>query len=128
MGSVPIETFSIEEKQLDIEDSSPVQRAEWVLNSPDPPPLCHELISSIKKTLFPHGKKHSSSSKKQTPRDYAASFLQGLFPILRWGRNYKASKFKSDLMAGLTLASLSIPQVYTKVNPSCLLTKLSRTL
>ncbi|KAL4604048.1 hypothetical protein ACB092_10G166400 [Castanea dentata] len=110
MGSVPIETFSIEEKQLDIEDSSPVQRAEWLLNSPDPPPLCHELISSIKNTVFPHGKKHSSSSKKQTPRDYAASFLQGLFPILRWGRKYKASKFKSDLMAGLTLASLSIPQ------------------
>ncbi|KAK9110635.1 hypothetical protein Sjap_018695 [Stephania japonica] len=39
-----------------------------------------------------------------------ASVLQGLFPILQWCRAYKATKFKNDLMAGLTLASLSIPQ------------------
>uniref|UniRef100_A0A2N9IHJ9 STAS domain-containing protein n=1 Tax=Fagus sylvatica TaxID=28930 RepID=A0A2N9IHJ9_FAGSY len=110
MGSVPIETFSIEEKQLDIKDSSQIQRAEWVLNSPDPPSLCQELISSIKETVFPQGKKHSSASKKKTPWDYGVSFLRGVFPILSWGRNYKAAMFKNDLMAGLTLASLSIPQ------------------
>ncbi|GMY17238.1 low affinity sulfate transporter 3-like [Fagus crenata] len=110
MGSVPIETFSIEEKQLDIKDSSQTQRAEWVLNSPDPPSLCQELIGSIKETVFPQGKKHSSASKKKTPWDYGVSFLRGVFPILSWGRNYKAAMFKNDLMAGLTLASLSIPQ------------------
>ncbi|KAK9128056.1 hypothetical protein Syun_016853 [Stephania yunnanensis] len=31
-----------------------------------------------------------------------------------WCRAYKETKFKNDLMAGLTLASLSIPQVQTK--------------
>lgn len=112
MGSVPIETFSIEEKQLDIKDSSQTQRAEWVLNSPDPPSLCQELIGSIKETVFPQGKRHSSASKKKTPWDYGVSFLRGVFPILSWGRNYKAAMFKNDLMAGLTLASLSIPQVH----------------
>ncbi|XP_062145826.1 low affinity sulfate transporter 3 [Alnus glutinosa] len=112
MSSVPtgLQAFSVEQQQPEIEDSGRTQRAEWVLNSPDPPGLCHELIGSIKETVFPHGNKHSSSSKKRTPRKCVVSFLQALFPILSWGKNYKVSNFKNDLMAGLTLASLSIPQ------------------
>lgn len=95
-----------------------VERAEWVLNSPDPPGLCHEIINSIKKSVFPKGSKPSSSSTKQTPSKAAAvvSFFHGLFPILIWGRNYKAVKFRNDVMSGLTLASLSIPQVHTHMN------------
>lgn len=101
-----------QQQQLNIEDGSKTQRAEWVLNSPEPPGLCHEIVSSIKSAVFPNGSKHSSSSTKQTRSTAAGvvSFLHGLFPILTWGRNYKATKFRNDLMAGLTLASLSIPQ------------------
>lgn len=101
-----------QQQQLNIEDGSKTQRAEWVLNSPKPPGLCHEIVSSIKSAVFPNGGKHSSSSTKQTRSTAAGvvSFLHGLFPILTWGRNYKATKFRNDLMAGLTLASLSIPQ------------------
>ncbi|XP_073006335.1 probable sulfate transporter 3.3 [Typha latifolia] len=33
-----------------------------------------------------------------------------LFPILEWAPNYSLSLFKSDLIAGLTIASLAIPQ------------------
>ena len=104
-----------QQQQLNIEDGSKTQRAEWVLNSPEPPGLCHEIVSSIKSAVFPNGGKHSSSSTKQTRSTAAGvvSFLHGLFPILTWGRNYKATKFRNDLMAGLTLASLSIPQVHT---------------
>ncbi|XP_026432911.1 sulfate transporter 1.3-like isoform X1 [Papaver somniferum] len=36
--------------------------------------------------------------------------LQTLFPILEWGREYTLSKLKNDLVAGITIASLSIPQ------------------
>ncbi|GJN28913.1 hypothetical protein PR202_gb17087 [Eleusine coracana subsp. coracana] len=36
--------------------------------------------------------------------------LQYVFPILDWGRHYTVEKFKGDLIAGLTIASLSIPQ------------------
>ncbi|KAG6538411.1 hypothetical protein ZIOFF_003532 [Zingiber officinale] len=36
--------------------------------------------------------------------------LQFLFPILDWGRNYNITKFKGDVIAGLTIASLCIPQ------------------
>lgn len=36
--------------------------------------------------------------------------LQFLFPILEWGRGYNFSKLKGDIIAGLTIASLCIPQ------------------
>ncbi|KAJ9560464.1 hypothetical protein OSB04_005624 [Centaurea solstitialis] len=36
--------------------------------------------------------------------------LQAMFPILEWGRNYDLNKFKGDLIAGLTIASICIPQ------------------
>lgn len=37
--------------------------------------------------------------------------VQAIFPILDWGRRYKLHMFKGDLIAGLTIASLCIPQV-----------------
>ncbi|CAI9769227.1 unnamed protein product [Fraxinus pennsylvanica] len=36
--------------------------------------------------------------------------IEAIFPILDWGRHYNLSKFKGDLIAGLTIASLCIPQ------------------
>ncbi|KAF3322990.1 sulfate transporter 1.2-like protein [Carex littledalei] len=36
--------------------------------------------------------------------------LQFFFPILDWARHYDLRKFKGDLIAGLTIASLCIPQ------------------
>ncbi|KMS95243.1 hypothetical protein BVRB_010680 [Beta vulgaris subsp. vulgaris] len=36
--------------------------------------------------------------------------LQAVFPILEWGRGYNLNKFKGDLISGLTIASLCIPQ------------------
>ncbi|KAL6001495.1 putative sulfate transporter 3.3 [Asimina triloba] len=36
--------------------------------------------------------------------------LQYLFPILQWAPNYSLSLFKSDIVSGLTIASLAIPQ------------------
>ncbi|KAH9690854.1 Sulfate transporter 2.2 [Citrus sinensis] len=113
MGSLPTESLSVEEhqqQQVEMDDTSRTERARWLLNSPDPPSIWHELAGSIREAFVPRNKLSSSSRVKQTWRRSAFSFLRGLFPILNWGRNYKASKFKSDLMAGLTLASLSIPQ------------------
>ncbi|PAN45897.1 hypothetical protein PAHAL_9G149600 [Panicum hallii] len=36
--------------------------------------------------------------------------LQHVFLVLEWGRHYTLSKFKGDFIAGLTIASLCIPQ------------------
>lgn len=102
MGSLP--NTAAETQQLDLEDSSPTERVQWLINSPEPPSLWQELVGTVKGSLLTPGKKNSSKGK------HAMSLLQGLFPILSWGRTYKASFFKHDLMAGLTLASLSIPQ------------------
>ncbi|KAE8666827.1 Sulfate transporter 2.2 [Hibiscus syriacus] len=96
-----------QQQQLDLEDSSRTERAQWLINSPEPPSLWWELVGSVKGSFSTHGRNHSSSTTKGKR---AISFFQALFPILSWGRTYKASMFKHDLMAGLTLASLSIPQ------------------
>lgn len=100
-------------QQLNTEENPRMESAKLILSSPDPPSLFQELIASIKDAVFPQKSKlsSSSSSAKQPRSKTAILFLEGLFPILSWGRNYQASKFKNDLMAGLTLASLCIPQV-----------------
>ncbi|KAK8670055.1 hypothetical protein V6N13_104819 [Hibiscus sabdariffa] len=36
--------------------------------------------------------------------------LQCLFPILQWGSHYHLKLFRSDIISGLTIASLAIPQ------------------
>ncbi|OIS95701.1 PREDICTED: low affinity sulfate transporter 3-like [Nicotiana attenuata] len=105
MCSLPNESFSIELQQLDADDvSGRKQRTEWLLNSPAQPSFCNELINSVTETVLPQ------KNSKQYGGGAVFSFLQGLFPILSWGRNYKANMFKHDLLAGLTLASLCIPQ------------------
>lgn len=37
--------------------------------------------------------------------------IQYIFPIFQWGTEYNFQLFKSDLVSGLTIASLAIPQV-----------------
>ncbi|XVE60443.1 hypothetical protein DITRI_Ditri05aG0129000 [Diplodiscus trichospermus] len=106
MGSLPNSEVEQQEHQQDLEDSGRTERVQWLINSPEPPSLWQELVSAVRGSVLPRRQKHSSSAKGKR----AMSFLQGLFPILGWGRSYKVSKFKDDLMAGLTLASLSIPQ------------------
>ncbi|RRT65823.1 hypothetical protein BHM03_00032861 [Ensete ventricosum] len=77
-----------------------------VLNAPQPPSLWQELSGSVRGAIFPRGNQPSSPTK------WAISVLHGLFPVLHWGRNYNLKSFRSDLMAGLTLASLGIPQLF----------------
>ncbi|BBH05665.1 slufate transporter 2 [Prunus dulcis] len=108
-ASLAVETPTAEEK-LDLEkNSSPVQRSEWVLNGPEPPGLWHELMDSVRETASYCGNKYSSL-KNQPALKSVVSIQQEIFPILVWGRSYNISKFKHDLLAGLTIASLCIPQ------------------
>ncbi|KAH9614660.1 hypothetical protein KSS87_023786 [Heliosperma pusillum] len=70
--------------------------------------LFKEFTNGIKETLFSddplrHFKDQSKSRK-------FVLGLQAVFPILEWGRGYNFNKFKGDLIAGLTIASLCIPQ------------------
>ena len=100
-----------EENILDLEkNSSSVDRSQWVLNGPEPPGLWHELMDSVRETMSYFGNKYSSL-KSQPILKSVVSVQKEIFPILVWGRNYSISKFRHDLMAGLTIASLCIPQV-----------------
>lgn len=54
--------------------------------------------------------------KTQKNRNKFLLVLEFLFPILHWGRNYDVKKYlKGDIIAGLTIASLAVPQVTSKV-------------
>ncbi|KAL2490994.1 Sulfate transporter 1.3 [Abeliophyllum distichum] len=70
--------------------------------------LLKEITYTLKETFFHDDPlrpfKDQSSSRK------LVLGIQSIFPILDWGRHYSLSKFKGDLIAGLTIASLCIPQ------------------
>ncbi|KAG5573284.1 hypothetical protein H5410_063050 [Solanum commersonii] len=105
--SISIELQQLQQLQLDADGRN--ERTEWLLNSPEPPSFCNELMNSVSETVLPQKNIFFPSNSKQCKAG-VFSFLQGLFPILSWGRNYKPNMFKHDLLAGLTLASLCIPQ------------------
>ncbi|CAN6285338.1 unnamed protein product [Urochloa humidicola] len=76
-----------------------------VLNSPSPPSLREELVGVVGKAFRPR------AAGGRPPRcAWALTALQCVFPVLTWGRTYTLKSFRSDVMAGLTLASLGIPQ------------------
>ncbi|CAK9327712.1 unnamed protein product, partial [Citrullus colocynthis] len=121
MGSLPSEALAVEITDTHIHTvaGAGAETSEWLLNSPNPPTLWEEIVDAIKGNAVPRSctktpnkntSSSSSSSGKQSIFKTILSLLQRVFPILKLPRNYKASKFKNDLMAGLTLASLSIPQ------------------
>uniref|UniRef100_A0A453IRH7 SLC26A/SulP transporter domain-containing protein n=1 Tax=Aegilops tauschii subsp. strangulata TaxID=200361 RepID=A0A453IRH7_AEGTS len=83
-----------------------------VLNSPRPPSLREELVGVVGKAFRPHGSGHGGD--RRPPRwAWVLAALQAVFPVLQWGRTYTLKSFRSDVMAGLTLASLGIPQRLT---------------
>ncbi|KAG6721917.1 hypothetical protein I3842_03G135600 [Carya illinoinensis] len=109
MAAPAMETFRPEEIP-DLEKSGQAERAQWVLNAPEPPGAWRELIHSGRETfLRPCGNK-LLALKNQPGPEQVVLFLQGIFPILVWCRSYTVKKFKNDLLAGLTIASLCIPQ------------------
>lgn len=98
------------EKKNNNNNGLAAERSQWVLNAPEPPGLWQELVDSVKETISSCGNKYSSLMNQSLTKR-VVSVHQQIFPILVWGRNYKATMFKHDLMAGLTIASLCIPQV-----------------
>ncbi|XP_010523328.1 PREDICTED: sulfate transporter 2.1-like [Tarenaya hassleriana] len=85
------------------------ERSKWLLDCPAPPSPWLELKTQVRNTFVPRAKRFKSLRNKPIP-ERVFCILKAVFPILGWCRNYKASMFKNDLMAVLTLASLCIPQ------------------
>lgn len=92
----------------------PPDTAKLVLNSPSPPSLREELVGVVGKAFRPraHAGAGAGAGGRPPPRRaWVLTALQCVFPVLQWGRSYTLESFRSDVMAGLTLASLGIPQV-----------------
>ncbi|KAJ4709730.1 Sulfate transporter 3.3 like [Melia azedarach] len=76
-----------------------------------PPPrksTIQKLKTRMKETFFPDDPLRQF--KGQPLRKKWILAAQYIFPILEWGPNYSLKLFKSDVISGLTIASLAIPQ------------------
>ncbi|XP_055832847.1 sulfate transporter 3.1-like [Solanum dulcamara] len=75
---------------------------------PPAQPFFKSLKNTLKETLFPDDP--LKQFKNQTPFKKFILGVQYFFPIFEWGSRYNFGFFKSDLIAGITIASLAIPQ------------------
>uniref|UniRef100_A0A7N0TUK1 STAS domain-containing protein n=1 Tax=Kalanchoe fedtschenkoi TaxID=63787 RepID=A0A7N0TUK1_KALFE len=75
---------------------------------PPPQPFINSLKNSLMETFFPDDPFRQFKNQPASRR-----FILGLhyfLPILEWAPRYSFSFFKADLLAGITIASLAIPQ------------------
>lgn len=70
--------------------------------------LFKELGDAVKETLFADDPLRPFKDQPRSKKLLLG--VQAVFPILEWGRSYNFAKFRGDLIAGLTIASLCIPQ------------------
>ncbi|KAI8532260.1 hypothetical protein RHMOL_Rhmol11G0199400 [Rhododendron molle] len=91
-------------RELDVEDLQRVHK----VGVPPKQKLSKEFAATLKETFF-HDEPLRHFKDQAKSRQLVLG-LQALFPILDWGRDYNLSKFIGDLIAGLTIASLAIPQ------------------
>ncbi|KAL0419863.1 UNVERIFIED_CONTAM: Sulfate transporter 3.1 [Sesamum radiatum] len=75
---------------------------------PPPQPFVRSLKNTLKETFFPDDPLRQF--KNQPPTRKFILGLQYVFPILEWGPRYTLQFFRADLIAGITIASLAIPQ------------------
>jgi high affinity sulfate transporter 1 len=68
-----------------------------------------EFSDAIKETFFADDPLRQFKDQSRSKKIWLG--LQQVFPVFDWGRGYNLGKFKGDLIAGLTIASLCIPQV-----------------
>ncbi|GLT78586.1 hypothetical protein SLA2020_501160 [Shorea laevis] len=75
---------------------------------PPPKPFLQSLKSGVKETFFPDDP--FRQFKNQPPLKKVLLGIQYLVPILEWAPRYTFQFFKADLIAGITIASLAVPQ------------------
>ncbi|XP_057959600.1 sulfate transporter 3.1-like [Malania oleifera] len=81
---------------------------------PPSKPFLKSLKSSLKETFFPDDP--FRQFKNQPPCRRLLLGLQYFVPILEWAPRYTFDFFKADLVAGITIASLAVPQGISYAN------------
>ena len=103
-------------KDTDITSAHSSGRLPYIHKVKKPPKqnILEEFTSTVKETFFSDDPLRSF---KDQPRSKKFTLgVQAIFPIFGWAKDYTLAKFKGDLIAGLTIASLCIPQVCLKTN------------
>jgi sulfate transporter 3 len=76
---------------------------------PQPRPFLDTFRANLKETFFPDDPFRAVVRERGAGRRAAAA-LRYFFPFLEWAPAYTLGTFKSDLISGITIASLAIPQ------------------
>lgn len=101
-----------ERKEMDIKSFSSSQHSQTpYIHKVGVPPkqdIFKEFKTTVKETFFADDPLRSFKDQPRS-RKFVLG-LQAIFPILDWGRSYNFRKFRGDLISGLTIASLCIPQ------------------
>ena len=70
-----------------------------------------KLRHRLSEIFFPDDPFHKFHGNASSPFAKLLLALQLLFPIFQWGPQYNLRLLRSDVISGLTIASLAIPQV-----------------
>ena len=81
---------------------------------PPKKPFSASLTSAFKETFFPDDP--FRQFKNQSPSRKFVLGLQYLAPIFEWAPRYTFEFFKADLISGITIASLAVPQGISYAN------------
>ncbi|KAE8732860.1 High affinity sulfate transporter 1 [Hibiscus syriacus] len=104
LGNMEIDVISVSSSRHGSENSTYVHK----VGNPPKKTLLTEIGCIVKETFFSDDPLRNFKDQPRS-RKFVLG-LQAVFPILEWGRHYSLSKFKGDFIAGLTIASLCIPQ------------------
>nr|XP_009763583.1 PREDICTED: probable sulfate transporter 3.3 [Nicotiana sylvestris]XP_016481917.1 PREDICTED: probable sulfate transporter 3.3 [Nicotiana tabacum] len=92
-------------------DTTTIEMSAMEIHKVAPPPhktTLQKLKTRLKETFFPDDPLRQF--KGQPLKKKLILGAQYVFPILEWGPNYSFKLLKSDIVSGLTIASLAIPQ------------------
>ncbi|XP_043723484.1 probable sulfate transporter 3.5 [Telopea speciosissima] len=79
------------------------------VNFPTPRTFLTSFKSNLKETFFPDDPFHHFKTEPN-PLGRAKKAIQYFIPVFQWLPNYNFRLFRYDLLAGITIASLAIPQ------------------
>ncbi|KAE8729588.1 High affinity sulfate transporter 1 [Hibiscus syriacus] len=104
LGNIEMDVISVPSSHHGSENLSYVHK----VGKPSKKTLLKEVGCIVKETFFADDPLRNFKDQPWS-RKFVLG-LQAVFPILEWERHYSLSKFNGDFIAGLTIASLCIPQ------------------
>jgi hypothetical protein len=116
-------TYDVEAGQPRVSGAAappPHQRSTFVVeqhkvSAPERRSTARALGQRLAEIFFPDDPLHQFKNQSFARKLVLA--LQYFFPIFDWGSHYSLKLLRSDAIAGLTIASLAIPQVIPSISP-----------